>query len=63
MFEQVEAHVERMFGLITEIERKRNPVIAKFEKRMRRVLLQMKMLAKEKQARAQIAKGRSECSK
>jgi len=63
MFEQVEAHVERMLALVSENERKQNPVLKRFEKRMGRVLLQLKELAEKSKPKIQAAKEETECSR
>lgn len=50
MFEAIEMHVERMLTQVSETEARSNPMLAKFETKMRRLLERLRECISEKEA-------------
>ncbi len=50
MFEAIEMHVERMLTQVSEAEARSNPMLAKFETKMRRLLERLRECISEKEA-------------
>jgi hypothetical protein len=50
MFEAIEMHVERMLAQVSETEARSNPMLTKFETKMRRLLERLRECLLEKEA-------------
>lgn len=50
MFEAIEMHVERMLTQVSETEMRSNPMLVKFETKMRRLLERLRECLSEKEA-------------
>ena len=61
MLDPIEVELEKMMELVSLAERKRNPILRKIERRMKRVLLQLRSLAKRSELRCLNSQGRPGC--
>jgi DNA topoisomerase IA len=52
MFEAIEMHVERMLSQVSETEVRSNPMLSKFETKMRRLLERVRERLMEKESKA-----------
>ena len=59
MFEAIEMHVERMLSQVSETEVRSNPMLSKFETKMRRLLERVRERLMEKESKANQARENS----
>ena len=59
MFEAIEMHVERMLSQVSETEVCSNPMLSKFETKMRRLLERVRERLMEKESKANQARENS----